>query len=40
MNGENAPHRRDEEVSSTHARTIAMACRYQAGPRFGGSVRK
>ena len=40
MNEENEPRRQDEGVSSTHARTIARACRYQAGPQFRGTVRK
>jgi hypothetical protein len=32
MNGENELRHQDEAASSTHARTIARACRYQAGP--------
>ena len=38
MNEENEPRRRDEEAFSTHARTIAKACRYQAGPRIARSM--
>src|SRR5690242_2003875 len=40
MSAENEPRRRDE-ASSTRARTIAMACRNQTGPRdFRGGCQK
>jgi hypothetical protein len=32
MNEESGLRHRDEAAFSTHARTIAKACRYQAGP--------
>src|ERR1700754_24666 len=40
MNGESGPRRRDEGASSTHARTTAVAFRYQAGPQLSGECQK